>query len=135
MKTDYIDSLINGGLNITNKLVILLVSVSVVWFIWNVIKYTMSTEDADKTKAKDQMIRGIIAITVSVSIWGLVAILQTMFNTGGKSAPSDLNNMIPGVSVGGSSGGSLNTSQGGSISGGGQASSLTFPSSGSGSGS
>lgn len=97
VRTDYIDNLISSGLRITSSLVILLISVSVVWFIWNVIKYTMSAEPADKDKAKDQMIRGIIAITVSVSIWGLVAILQNMFNTGGKSAPTstELQNMIP----------------------------------------
>ncbi len=99
MNTDYIDNLIAGGLRITSNLVVLLIGIAVVWFIWNVIKYTMSAEDADKTKAKDQMIRGIIAITVSVSIWGLVAILQTMFITNNTGTPSNTNlrGMIPGA--------------------------------------
>ncbi len=99
MNTDYIDNLIAGGLRITSNLVVLLIGIAVVWFIWNVIKYTMSAEDADKTKAKDQMIRGIIAITVSVSIWGLVAIIQGVFIKENKNAPTgtDLRGMVPGA--------------------------------------
>jgi uncharacterized membrane-anchored protein len=96
MNTSYLTSLIIGGLRVLNGLVILLVSLAVVWFMWNVIKYSMSSEDDGKTKAKEQMIHGIIAIAVIVSVWGIVYLLQSMFLGGANgSAPAGLNNMIP----------------------------------------
>ncbi len=92
----YVTSLITGGIIITRNLVIFLVSLSVVWFIWNVIKYSMSDDEGGKEKAKSQMINGIIAIAVTVSIWGLVYLLQGMFISGSNGqAPPGLNNMIP----------------------------------------
>ncbi len=93
--TSYITSLITGGLTIIRNLIIFLISLAVVWFIWNVIKYSMSSEDDDKTKAKEQMIHGIIAIAVIVSIWGLVYLLQSIFGVGAGPAPTGLGNMIP----------------------------------------
>lgn len=95
-KADYVTSLLNGGLTIVRNLLIFLVSLAVVWFIWNVVKYSMSNEDDGKTKAKDQMIHGIIAIAVIVSVWGLVTLLQSAFLGGsGGQAPTDLGGMIP----------------------------------------
>jgi len=100
-KTDYIDSLIRGGLGIIRNLVIFLISLAVVWFIFNVIRYSMSSEDGDKTKAKDQMIHGIIAIAVIVSVWGLVAILRNAFGVENSQIPdSSINSMIPDVRYG-----------------------------------
>lgn len=92
----YVDSLISGGLGIVRGLLIFLISLAVVWFIWNVIQYTISDDEEKKGKAKEQMIWGIIGIAVIVSIWGLVAILRNMFGADNKSgAPDDLGRMIP----------------------------------------
>ena len=98
VKLTYVASLINGGLFIVRGLLVFLISLAVVWFIWNVIKYSMSEEDDGKAKAKEQMIHGIIAIAVIVSVWGLVAILQNAFLGGTNgSAPDGLDTMIPNV--------------------------------------
>lgn len=94
-KTGYINSIINGGLRILSILIVLLISLATVWFIWNVIKYSMSSEEDDKAKAKSQMINGIIAIAVIVSIWGLVGLLQGMFGVNSIGATTGLENMIP----------------------------------------
>lgn len=96
-KADYVTSVIDGGLVIVRDLLIFLISLAVVWFIWNVIKYSMSAEEDGKEKAKTQMIHGIIAIAVIVSVWGLVAILRGAFGTDQNAgSPTDLGNMIPG---------------------------------------
>jgi len=82
---NYISTLIDDANGLLDQLVVLLIALAVVWFIWNVIKYTMSDDEEKKGQAKGQMIWGIIAIAVIVSIWGLVAILQGIFGVGSGS--------------------------------------------------
>ena len=98
VKTTYVDSLIAGVLSTLRGLLILLISLAVVWFIWNVIKYSMSKEEDGKDKAKTQMIHGIIAIAVIVSVWGIVALLQNAFGIQQGQGAGDYYNMIPGGS-------------------------------------
>lgn len=64
----------------------LIISLAVVWFIFNVFKYAVAGNEDDKAKAKTQMIWGIVGIFVMVSVWGLVAILQSTFGTSGVQA-------------------------------------------------
>lgn len=92
--TNYLSSLIDGAKSLLDQLVILLVALAVVWFIWNVIKYAMSSDEDGKEKAKSQMIWGIIAIAVIVSVWGLVAVLQNIFGVDTTSA-TDVSNLLP----------------------------------------
>ena len=96
VRTGYIDSLIRSGLNIVRNLLVFLISLAVVWFIWNVIQYTISDDEDKKGKAKDQMIWGIIGLAVIVSVWGLVAILRNMFGVDSSGGvPTNLGGMIP----------------------------------------
>ncbi|MEI6190951.1 MAG: hypothetical protein WCP24_01110 [bacterium] len=95
----YFGTLIKQAGELLQLVLIFLISLSVVWFIWNVIKYSMSGEEDGKEKAKSQMINGIIAIAVTVSVWGIVALLQGAFGVNtNNGAPDDINNMIPGGS-------------------------------------
>ena len=91
---NYISNLISDAQTLLDQLVVLLIALAVVWFIWNVIKYTMSDDEEGKGKAKSQMIWGVIAIAVIVSIWGLVAILQGVFGVGTQNA-GNVNGLIP----------------------------------------
>ena len=59
----------------------IIIALAVVWFIFNVFKYTIVNNEEDKTQAKSQMIWGIFGIFVMVSVWGFVAILQSTFRT------------------------------------------------------
>ncbi len=94
--TSYIDSVLKAVGKILNGVILLLISLAIVWFIWNVIRYAMSKDLEKKGEAKDQMVWGIIAITVCVSIWGIIALLRSAFGVDGSSgAPSGLDNMIP----------------------------------------
>ena len=95
----YLGTLMTQASQLLQLVLVFLISLSVVWFIWNVVKYSMSSEEDGKEKAKSQMINGIIAIAVTVSLWGIVALLQNAFGLdGGNSAPTDINGMIPGGS-------------------------------------
>ena len=92
----YFGTLMTQASELLQNVLIFLISLAVVWFIWNVIRYAMSGEEDGKEKAKSQMIHGIIAIAVTVSLWGIVALLQNAFGVDtGNSAPTDINSMIP----------------------------------------
>lgn len=91
---NYLSSLINSAKFLLDQLVVFLIALAIVWFIWNVIKYAMSSEEDGKEKAKQQMIWGIIAIAVIVSVWGLVAILQNIFGVN-TQGPGNVRGLLP----------------------------------------
>ncbi len=64
--------------NFLNPLGTIIVSVSVVWFIYNVIQFIRAGEK-DKPKYRTGMVYGIVGLTVMVSLWGLVYIFQSTF--------------------------------------------------------
>ena len=94
VNTQYLGSMISSAKALLDQLVVLLIALAVVWFIWNVIRYTMSDDEEKKGKAKGQMIWGIIAIAVIVSVWGLVAILQGVFGVNTQGA-GNVDNLLP----------------------------------------
>jgi succinate dehydrogenase hydrophobic anchor subunit len=63
-----------------NALIGMLITVAIIVFFWGLIRYLLhdgSSEDAHK--GIHQMIWGVVAIFVMVSIWGLIALLQRTF--------------------------------------------------------
>jgi nicotinamide riboside transporter PnuC len=94
VNTNYLSSLIGGAKSLLDQLVVFLIALAVVWFIWNVVKYAMSSDEEGKEKAKSQMIWGIIAIAVIVSVWGLVALLQNIFGVNTTGA-GNVNQLLP----------------------------------------
>ncbi len=58
----------------------IIISLAVVWFIWSVFAFVLAGSEEGKTKAKTNMIWGIVAIFVMVSVWGLVGLLGSTFN-------------------------------------------------------
>ncbi len=93
----YLNQAINNGRDLLDEIVILLISFGIVWLIWNIVRYVMSSDEANKEKAKNQMIWGIVALTVIVSIWGIIGVLQNIFDVNSnQGAPDNLGNMIPG---------------------------------------
>jgi succinate dehydrogenase/fumarate reductase cytochrome b subunit len=90
----YVRSLIDSAKGLLDQLVVFLIALAVVWFIWNVIRYTMSDDEEKKGAAKSQMIWGVVAIAVIVSVWGLVAILQGIFGVQTVGA-GNVNQLLP----------------------------------------
>jgi hypothetical protein len=68
---------------VLNRIVPLLISVAIVYFIWQVFQYTIAGDEEKKAQAKTHIIYGIVGLFVMVSVWGLVAILQSTFGTSG----------------------------------------------------
>lgn len=60
----------------------LIISLAVVWFLWNVFIFMSTADEEKKGRAKTGMIWGVVAIAVMVSIWGLVGVLSSIFNVG-----------------------------------------------------
>lgn len=71
----------------------LLISIAVVWFVWNVFQFSIAGSEEKKAAAKSGMIWGIVGIFIMVSIWGLVGILQSTFGTSGATA--NIGNQLP----------------------------------------
>ncbi len=90
----YISSFIDKAKGLLDQMVVFLIALAIVWFIWNVVRYTMSSDEEKKGAAKNQMIWGIIAIAVIVSIWGLVGLLQNIFGVNTDGAV-DVGQLLP----------------------------------------
>lgn len=82
----YVSNLITQAKNLLDQLVVFLMAFAVVWFIWNVIRFTMASDEDKKADARKQMIWGIVALAVIFSIWGLVSLLQTIFGVQSTNA-------------------------------------------------
>lgn len=70
-----------GTCIIYSSIIPLIFALALVMFIWGVVQYVInSSEEAKKEKGRQFMIWGIIALTVMVSVWGLVRVLGDTFN-------------------------------------------------------
>jgi ABC-type thiamin/hydroxymethylpyrimidine transport system permease subunit len=57
----------------------ILIALAVVYFIWGVITYVLSSDEEAKTQGRNRIIYGIIGLAVIVAVWGLVKILTNTF--------------------------------------------------------
>ncbi|HEU0085427.1 MAG TPA: pilin [Candidatus Paceibacterota bacterium] len=65
---------------ITKSVIPLIFSLAVLLFVWGVVQYVISgANEEQKDKGKNFMIWGIIALTVMVSVWGIVRIVGDTF--------------------------------------------------------
>lgn len=72
---------------INDSIIPLIFTLAVLMFIWGVVQYVInSDEEAKKEKGRQFMLWGIIALTVMVSVWGLVGILRTTFDPNGNNS-------------------------------------------------
>lgn len=69
-----------------------LITLAVVYFIWGVIQFTLSTDEEAKKKARSKIINGLIGLFVIVAFWGIIRLITNTFGVG----PEQLNsNAIP----------------------------------------
>ena len=69
------------------------IALAVVFFIFEVFMYTIAGGEDKKKAAKSGMIWEIVGIFIMVSVWGLVAILQSTFGT--SSVQENIGSQIP----------------------------------------
>jgi len=62
-----------------NIIIPILITLAVVYFIWGVIQYTITTDEETKKKAREKVIYGLIGLFVIISFWGIVKILKDTF--------------------------------------------------------
>ena len=76
----FLEELIADAGGILATLVPILITLALVVFIWGLIRYISSGGDEEKRKeARQTMLWGVIIFAVIVSIWGLVALLRSVF--------------------------------------------------------
>lgn len=74
--------------SIGNVVIQLLIAFAVIYIIFNVVRYIMSSNDPAKRKEIGAgILYGIVGLFVILSIWGLVAILTGSFGFGANSRP------------------------------------------------
>lgn len=79
---------------ILTPVVSFLVSIALVVFLWGVLKYMGKTGDeAEREKARQLIIWGIIGIFVMVSVWGLVKVLMGSFDWNTANPPTPINTL------------------------------------------
>lgn len=68
--------------NIFGVVIPILVTLAVIYVIVGIIRYATSSDDESQATARKSILHGIIALFCIVSIWGLVAILNSTFQVG-----------------------------------------------------
>ena len=56
-----------------------LISLGVVYFVWGVVQFVISSDEEAKTAGRNRIVFGIIGLAVIVGVWGLVRILTNTF--------------------------------------------------------
>ena len=70
---------------ILGAVVPVLIALGVVYFVWGVIQYVISSDEEAKTTGRNRMIFGIIGLAVIIAMWGLVNILAKTFGLSNQS--------------------------------------------------
>lgn len=78
-----VNDVVSKATNIGNTFITVLISLAVVWIIFNVVRYLILGADSEdaRAKAKDSILYGVIGLVVILSIWGLVAIVRNSLVT------------------------------------------------------
>ena len=62
-------------LTVTNKILAtvipVLITLAVVYFIWGIIQYTLTTDEESKKKARSKIINGLIGLFIIVAFWDI----------------------------------------------------------------
>jgi hypothetical protein len=87
-------SLVDAISGIVNSLIPIAIAIGLLFFIWGLVQFiAASGDDNAKQEGKNKMIWGVVALFVIISVWGIIAIMRTLFGIGGESVPT----VIPGV--------------------------------------
>ncbi len=90
-----VDGIFDKFTSLGNSFVTILISLAVIWIIFNVVRYLIAGSEDDRKKGGMSILYGVIALFVILSVWGLVYILKRTFGTGeNKVNPTDLPSTI-----------------------------------------
>jgi len=80
---DTIEGIFCKARSILNTIVPLLVTLGVVYFVWGVVQYIMTGDEAKKKEGRTKMIYGIIGLVVIITMWGIVGLITNTFGVSG----------------------------------------------------
>ena len=84
--------------NVLGPLEMILFAAGLLLFVWGLVKFLWNIgEGGDQTEGKDHMLWGIIGMTIMISIWGIITLIDNTFNLGATSggAATDVTRMDP----------------------------------------
>jgi hypothetical protein len=76
-----INNLSTRLIGIGNVVIYLLISLAIVYIIWNIVHYFIRPAGADRKEAGMNILWGIVGLAIIVSLWGLVNFLIQTFYT------------------------------------------------------
>jgi len=62
-----------------NAVIPVLIALGVLYFVWGVVQYVISSDEEAKKAGRDRIIYGIIGLAVIIGVWGLVNFLRNTF--------------------------------------------------------
>lgn len=90
-------------LTVINKilatLIPILITLAVVYFIWGVIQYTLSTDEEAKKAARGKIIAGLIGLFIIIAFWGIIRLVTNTFGVGPEQINQNAIPCIPGPGV------------------------------------
>ncbi len=78
----------------------ILVTVAVIYFIGTVIKYTLTKDEAQKKKAKDNIIPALVGLFLIVAFWGILSVVSNTFNVGPEQLRKEHIPCVPNPAMG-----------------------------------
>lgn len=84
---------------ILSVIIPVLITLAVVYFIWGVIQYTVSTDEEKKKKARGAIIQGLIGLFVIIAFWGIIKLITNTFGVGPEQINPSAIPCVPGPGV------------------------------------
>jgi len=84
---------------ILSTLIPIFITLAVVYFIWGVIQYTVSTDEEAKKGAVSKIIQGLIGLFIIVAFWGVIRLVTNTFGVGPEQLNEGSIPCIPGPGV------------------------------------
>ncbi len=78
----------------------ILVTVAVIYFIWTVITYTLTKDDSQKKKAKDNIVPALIGLFLIVAFWGILSVVSNTFKVGPEQLKQEHIPCVPNPAMG-----------------------------------
>ncbi len=92
-----LDAALNSIANLIGRLIPLVIGAAVLVFLWGILRFVVASGEEDRSKARNFMVFGVVALFVMVSVWGLVNFLRnTVGLNGGVNQPPPAPG-IPGI--------------------------------------
>lgn len=94
------NNLLTIAATLLNKVVPVLIALAVVYFIWGVIQYTISTDEEAKKGARGKIIQGLIGLFIIIAFWGILALVENTTGIGSVQLKKSAIPCVPNASIG-----------------------------------